>query len=319
MSRPNEKTLIVGLDIGTSRVSAVVGEYAPGQAVEVIGLGSNLLVRDGEAMSEAALASLLTERGFDDFLVQPYFQQHPVMAGLNAGSVNTLRVVTLATDGEVDLVGALLRVGGGKGDTDNWSGGGRIANVLLIESGYQFDDGWAYGRIGRIVLCRPAVDAGARGRGPRRPPRRPGPLDPGAGAPGDGRWLAVSDTNGAVRYVFLDVALDLTPGARTPEVSVRVSGRRAGPEAVLPPLPKDAEAIAAVPDEMIDAVALVGSKARIKDRLQAWKEAGRRGEVGAAIDESDVSFRRVLESPGFIMATIRPPKLGVCLQRHEAR
>jgi len=42
---------------------------------------------------------------------------------------------------------------------------------------------------------------------------------------------------------------------------------------------KRAEAIAAVPDEMIDAVALVGSKARIKDRLQAWKEAGKKGHV----------------------------------------
>jgi F420-dependent oxidoreductase-like protein len=42
---------------------------------------------------------------------------------------------------------------------------------------------------------------------------------------------------------------------------------------------KRPEAIAAVPDELIDAVALVGSKARIKDRLQAWKEAGKQGHV----------------------------------------
>lgn len=41
MSRPNEKTLIVGLDIGTSRVSVVVGEFAPGQPIEVIGIGSH--------------------------------------------------------------------------------------------------------------------------------------------------------------------------------------------------------------------------------------------------------------------------------------
>ncbi len=41
MSRPNEKSLIVGLDIGTSRVSVVVGEYAPGQPIEVIGIGSH--------------------------------------------------------------------------------------------------------------------------------------------------------------------------------------------------------------------------------------------------------------------------------------
>jgi F420-dependent oxidoreductase-like protein len=39
------------------------------------------------------------------------------------------------------------------------------------------------------------------------------------------------------------------------------------------------EAIAAVPDELIDEIALVGPKARIKERLQAWKEAGRKGYV----------------------------------------
>jgi F420-dependent oxidoreductase-like protein len=40
------------------------------------------------------------------------------------------------------------------------------------------------------------------------------------------------------------------------------------------------EAIAAVPDDLIDAVHLVGSADKIRDRLQAWKEAGKRGEVG---------------------------------------
>ncbi len=34
-----------------------------------------------------------------------------------------------------------------------------------------------------------------------------------------------------------------------------------------------AEATAAVPNELVDAVALVGSKARIKDRIQLWKES----------------------------------------------
>jgi alkanesulfonate monooxygenase SsuD/methylene tetrahydromethanopterin reductase-like flavin-dependent oxidoreductase (luciferase family) len=32
------------------------------------------------------------------------------------------------------------------------------------------------------------------------------------------------------------------------------------------------DAIAAVPDELVDAVALVGPKARIRDRLDAWRE-----------------------------------------------
>jgi F420-dependent oxidoreductase-like protein len=42
---------------------------------------------------------------------------------------------------------------------------------------------------------------------------------------------------------------------------------------------KKAEAAAAVPDELVDAVHLVGSKDRIRERLQAWKEAAKKGWV----------------------------------------
>jgi len=42
---------------------------------------------------------------------------------------------------------------------------------------------------------------------------------------------------------------------------------------------KKAEATAAVPDALLDAVHLVGSKDRIRARLGAWKEAGRKGWV----------------------------------------
>ena len=40
------------------------------------------------------------------------------------------------------------------------------------------------------------------------------------------------------------------------------------------------EAIAAVPDELVDAVHLVGSEGRIRERATRWVEAGKRGEVG---------------------------------------
>ncbi len=36
-----DKTLLVGLDIGTAKVSAIVGECLPGQEVEIIGIGSH--------------------------------------------------------------------------------------------------------------------------------------------------------------------------------------------------------------------------------------------------------------------------------------
>ncbi|MEE8507943.1 MAG: LLM class F420-dependent oxidoreductase [Myxococcota bacterium] len=42
---------------------------------------------------------------------------------------------------------------------------------------------------------------------------------------------------------------------------------------------KKAEAMAAVPDQLVDEIALVGPRERIVERLDAWKEAGERGHV----------------------------------------
>jgi F420-dependent oxidoreductase-like protein len=39
----------------------------------------------------------------------------------------------------------------------------------------------------------------------------------------------------------------------------------------------------AVPDALVDDVALVGPPDRIRDRLQAWKEAGKKGQVGSLL------------------------------------
>ena len=44
---------------------------------------------------------------------------------------------------------------------------------------------------------------------------------------------------------------------------------------------KKEEAAAAVPDALVDEVALVGSKEKILDRLEAWKEAGNKKHVGS--------------------------------------
>ena len=42
-------------------------------------------------------------------------------------------------------------------------------------------------------------------------------------------------------------------------------------------------AIGSVPDELVDKVALVGSKDRIRDRLGAWKDAAARRHVGTMV------------------------------------
>ena len=46
---------------------------------------------------------------------------------------------------------------------------------------------------------------------------------------------------------------------------------------------KRQEAAAAVPDALIDEMSLVGSAARIKDRLAAWKELAASGKVGTML------------------------------------
>lgn len=41
MNRKGDKSLVVGLDIGTSKVVALVGEYSPGNPIEIVGIGSH--------------------------------------------------------------------------------------------------------------------------------------------------------------------------------------------------------------------------------------------------------------------------------------
>jgi F420-dependent oxidoreductase-like protein len=46
---------------------------------------------------------------------------------------------------------------------------------------------------------------------------------------------------------------------------------------------KKQEAEAKVPNELLDDVSLIGPRGRIIERLQSWKEAGKRGEVGSML------------------------------------
>jgi cell division protein FtsA len=39
MAKKTDKNLIIGLDVGTSKVAALVGEVAPDNSIEVIGIG----------------------------------------------------------------------------------------------------------------------------------------------------------------------------------------------------------------------------------------------------------------------------------------
>lgn len=85
--------------------------------------GNGITVRDTAAIADpAALREELVASG--ETLVEELLLQHPEMARLYPGSVNSLRVVTyLDPDGEVHVLAAVLKIGNG-GVIDNFSSGG---------------------------------------------------------------------------------------------------------------------------------------------------------------------------------------------------
>jgi alkanesulfonate monooxygenase SsuD/methylene tetrahydromethanopterin reductase-like flavin-dependent oxidoreductase (luciferase family) len=52
---------------------------------------------------------------------------------------------------------------------------------------------------------------------------------------------------------------------------------------------RNAEAVAAVPDALVDEIAFVGSADRIRDRLQAWKDARKQRHVDSMLLSGNVN------------------------------
>jgi putative polysaccharide biosynthesis protein len=69
-----------------------------------------------------------------DWIVQEAFQQHHLMAALNASSVNTLRIMTIRLGGEVAVVSAFSRIGVKGARVDNISSGSIAAGVTRDEA-----------------------------------------------------------------------------------------------------------------------------------------------------------------------------------------
>ncbi|MGV9193082.1 sugar-transfer associated ATP-grasp domain-containing protein [Microbacterium sp. MC2] len=94
--------------------------------------GNGITMRETADISDAgALRDELIAAG--ETLVEEVLVQHPEMARLYPGSVNSLRMVTyLDPDGQVHLLAAVLKVGNG-GVIDNFSNGGMY--TMLDEAG----------------------------------------------------------------------------------------------------------------------------------------------------------------------------------------
>ena len=112
MSRKTEKNLIVGLDIGTSKVVAIVGEIGADGTMEIIGIGSHPSrgLRKGVVVNiESTVESI--QRAVEEAELMAGCQVHAVftgIAGSHVRSLNSHGIVAIrdkeVTAGDVDRV-----------------------------------------------------------------------------------------------------------------------------------------------------------------------------------------------------------------------
>ncbi len=91
MSKKTEKNLIVGLDIGTSKVVAIVGEINPEGGVEIIGIGSHPSrgLKKGTVVNiESTVQSI--QRAVEEAELMAGCQIHSVYAGIAGSHIRSL-------------------------------------------------------------------------------------------------------------------------------------------------------------------------------------------------------------------------------------
>lgn len=82
-----------------------------------------------QEMSLEELYGILTREKFP-WLIQAKVRQHPVLSDLHETSLNTTRIITLLrTDGNIDVLAAVFRIGVGSAEIDNTHGGGIVASI----------------------------------------------------------------------------------------------------------------------------------------------------------------------------------------------
>ncbi|WP_462321526.1 cell division protein FtsA [Halochromatium sp.] len=104
MARRSEKNLVVGLDIGTSKVAALVGEIRPDETIEVIGVGthpSHGLKKGVVVDIESTVQSI--QRAVEEAELMAGCEIHSVHAGIGGGHIRSRNSdgVTAIKDHEV--------------------------------------------------------------------------------------------------------------------------------------------------------------------------------------------------------------------------
>ncbi|NNE38936.1 MAG: cell division protein FtsA, partial [Gammaproteobacteria bacterium] len=91
MAKKSDKNLIVGLDIGTSKVVAIVGEMSPSEGIEVIGIGScqSRGLKKGVVVNiESTVHSI--QRAVEEAELMAGCEIHSVYAGIAGSHIRSL-------------------------------------------------------------------------------------------------------------------------------------------------------------------------------------------------------------------------------------
>lgn len=91
----------------------------------------NLKRANGKSTTLQELHQLMVDKGFP-WVLQAKVTQHEALRALHAASLNTARIITLLDhEGDVQILGAVLRIGTGSAEIDNTTGGGVAAPIDL--------------------------------------------------------------------------------------------------------------------------------------------------------------------------------------------
>lgn len=110
-------------------------------AAELRRQGGALVVRSLADGSETGIAQFAQRLDASDgYLIEAYLEQHPRLAALNPGSLNTLRIwIVLGPEGS-RISGAILRVGRAGSIVDNTSRGGLVCPVDIATGTLRYAD-----------------------------------------------------------------------------------------------------------------------------------------------------------------------------------
>lgn len=93
------------------------------------------------------------------YLLQERLQQHQALDQLFPRALNTVRIVTFNNNGKTEVFNAVMRIGTGESNVDNWNSGG-IAVGIDLDSGRLRTSGLFKPKYGRLVEVHP--DTGVR-------------------------------------------------------------------------------------------------------------------------------------------------------------